>query len=201
MKDKLLSPKSHKIELHPHGGKRLERAVKPAARTDPQTVGKPVAHRLRKTRSGEDASRRGEVTGSRAGTAEVNTVERKTKSPPPSLVQKTRQKRSEQACAFFVSASAPCTVFQTTTDSGSTWTRHGVPVPPDSTGQVLVAADPTRAGTYTVAALNSSGGQFLVYVTHDSGDSWTGPATIAGNPNTTKFKTWINYSDATGPSV
>jgi TetR/AcrR family transcriptional regulator, regulator of mycofactocin system len=95
MKDKLLTPKSHKIELHPHGGKRLARAVKPAARTGPQTLGKPVAYRLRKTRSGEDALRRGEVTGSRAKTAEVNTVEWKTKSPRLSLVEKTRQRRSE----------------------------------------------------------------------------------------------------------
>jgi hypothetical protein len=99
------------------------------------------------------------------------------------------------ACAFFVStSSAPCTVFQTTTDSGSTWTRHRIPVPSDSTGQVLVAADPAVAGTYTVAVLNSSGGEFLVYVTHDSGDTWSGPATLTDNPNTTKFKAWINYS-------
>ncbi len=99
------------------------------------------------------------------------------------------------ACAVFVSASsAPCTVFQTTADSGANWTRHQVPVPSNSTGKVLVPADPALAGTYTVAVLNSSGGQFLMYVTDDSGNTWNGPATLTDNPNTTKFKAWINYS-------
>jgi hypothetical protein len=98
------------------------------------------------------------------------------------------------ACTFFVGSSAPCTVFQTTTDAGATWTRRPVPVPADSTGAVLVGADPTLPGTYTVAMLNSTGGQFRVSVTHDSGSTWNGPTTLTDNPSTTKFKTWIAYS-------
>jgi hypothetical protein len=105
------------------------------------------------------------------------------------------QSSDPAACAFFVSAaSAPCTVFQTTRNSGRTWNRHQVPVPSDSTGTVLVAADPARAGTFTVAELNSAGGAFLVYETHNFGKTWRGPATVTDNPNTTKFKPWIAYS-------
>jgi hypothetical protein len=59
------------------------------------------------------------------------------------------------ACQFFVAAPAPCTVFETTRDAGLDWTRHTVPVPSDSTGSVLAAADPAAPGTYTLAVLDS----------------------------------------------
>ncbi len=101
---------------------------------------------------------------------------------------------SSAACTFFVGTSAPCTVFETSTNSGATWSRHAVPVPANSTGSVLVAADPTDPGTSTLAVLNSTGSAFLVYLTHDNGTTWSGPTTVTDDPNTVKFKTWINYS-------
>jgi hypothetical protein len=58
----------------------------------------------------------------------------------------------------------------------------------------LVAADPAQTGTFTVAVENTTGTTFQVFVTHDNGVTWTGPATLTDNPNTIKFKPWINYS-------
>jgi hypothetical protein len=98
------------------------------------------------------------------------------------------------ACMFFVGTTAPCTVFETSTDSGASWTRHRVPVPSDSTGEVLVAADPTRAGHFSVAVLNSTSTAFLVYTTTDNGTSFTAGATVSDNTTTTKFKGWMNFS-------
>ncbi len=99
------------------------------------------------------------------------------------------------ACEFFVGvATAPCTVFQTSTDSGKNWTRHAVPVPADSSGSILVAADPSTKGTSTIAVQNAARSEFLVYVTHDDGETWDGPTTVTDTPDTLKFKAWINYS-------
>ena len=98
------------------------------------------------------------------------------------------------ACEFFVSAAAPCVVFETSTDSGMDWTRHPVPGLATSTGTILVAANPVRRGTFTVSALDAGGTRNLVVVTHDYGSSWTGPSVVTDDPGTTKFKTWINYA-------
>jgi hypothetical protein len=106
----------------------------------------------------------------------------------------TFQATTDAACMFFVSTSAPCTVFETSTDSGAHWTRHPVANLSSATGSILVAADPTIPGTYTVAALDSTGMQFLVSVTHDSGVTWSGPTSLSDDPTTAKYKAWINYS-------
>jgi len=101
---------------------------------------------------------------------------------------------SGAACSFFVGAGAPCTVFQTSTNSGATWTRHPVPVPSNSTGSVLLAADPTEAGHFTVVVMNSTGTAFLSYTTDDNGNTWVAGDTLSDDTSTTKFKTAINYS-------
>lgn len=99
------------------------------------------------------------------------------------------------SCQFFVAALAPCTVFETTRDAGVTWDRHLVPVPADSTGSIMVAADPARRGTYSLAVSNSTGTEFLVFATHDSGATWSQmPTVVTDDPNTTKFKSWMSYS-------
>jgi hypothetical protein len=97
------------------------------------------------------------------------------------------------ACALFVSGPAPCTVFQTTTDAGATWTRHSPPVPSNSQ-QPLVAADPAASGHFTLAVLNGTAGQFLVYQTRDAGATWSGPMTVTEDATKTHFKASLTYS-------
>ncbi len=118
-----------------------------------------------------------------------------TMSAAHGVLAATFRSTDSSACEFFVAAAAPCTVFETTKDAGATWSRHPVPVPPYSTGSIMVAADPKAPGTYSLAVLNSTGTEFLVYVTHDSGATWSqAPTVVTDNPNTTKFKSWMSYS-------
>lgn len=109
------------------------------------------------------------------------------------------------ACRYFLgdpAATAPCAVFQTSADSGAHWTRHPVPGLAHATSSILVAADPARKGTYTVAATDATTSEFLVYLTRDAGATWSGPAVITdGSANcpavsisACKFKPWIGYS-------
>jgi hypothetical protein len=110
---------------------------------------------------------------------------------------------SAPACAFFVQAAAPCTVFQTIAPSDLTstdpnadvsWSRHLVPnVPSNTTDGTMVAADPAEPGHFTVAVLNSTGSQFLVYRTTDSGNTWSGPTAVGNTPGV-HFKPSIAYS-------
>jgi hypothetical protein len=112
---------------------------------------------------------------------------------------------SNAACQSFLSnpaATAPCTVFETSTDSGAHWSRHSVPGLANASGSILVAADPAVPGTYTVASTDPTTTRFQVYVTHDSGADWSGPAVVtdgsascpSADVSACKFKPWINYS-------
>jgi hypothetical protein len=103
---------------------------------------------------------------------------------------------SAPACAFFVGGAAPCTVFQTSTNAGATWSRHRVPaVSTASTGinNTLVAADPSTPGHYAIAVLNSSQTAFSVFQTRDSGTTWSGPSTVA-NDGKTHWNPYLAYS-------
>jgi hypothetical protein len=113
----------------------------------------------------------------------------------------TFQALTTPACMFFVGTSAPCTVFETSTNSGKTWSRHTVPgLVAASTGSgigtsVLVAADPAIPGTFTVGALNAAQTEYLMFVTHDYGRTWSRQAAVVtDNPTTQKYKAWIDYS-------
>jgi hypothetical protein len=112
----------------------------------------------------------------------------------------TFRSTDNQACAFFVGGSAPCTVFQTSTNDGATWSRHRVqvnqvPIPSNSTGQVMLAADPTTKGHFTVAVLNGTSSRFLVYQTRDSGTTWSGPTEVFDSgPAFVKQRPWMAYS-------
>jgi hypothetical protein len=106
----------------------------------------------------------------------------------------TFNETSNAACEYFVGAAAPCAVFQTTRNAGRTWTRHLLPVPSNSTGTLWVAADPSRAGHFTVAVLNSTSTEFLVYQSWNWGRTWCGPTIVTENATTVHFKPWINYS-------
>jgi hypothetical protein len=108
----------------------------------------------------------------------------------------------QASCSFFVGNGAPssCVVFQTSTDAGATWTRHLVPTPagftPTATS-VFVGADPTTKEHFTVALLDQSGADILVYQTPDSGVTWTGGVKVSEDATKTHFAPWATYS-ATG---
>jgi hypothetical protein len=96
-------------------------------------------------------------------------------------------------------AHCPCPVFETSTDEGRTWTSHR----PAPAAQSMVRADPTHPGRY--ALLQQAGGSGLpaqpfttaaVWVTEDSGATWSGPVSVTEPGTNPHFKPWINY----GPS-
>jgi hypothetical protein len=91
-------------------------------------------------------------------------------------------------------APIPCSVFETTTDAGVTWSRHVVPAPSTYTGSPLVAADPSKAGHFAIALLMNSGAEFFVYQTIDSGNTWTGPATVSDDINKLHYHAWMAFS-------
>src|SRR5262245_16860014 len=96
-------------------------------------------------------------------------------------------------CEFFVGGAAPCTVFQTSTDAGATWTRHRVPVPFAGVSTML-AADPSTTGHFTVATLPSSRTAIHVWQTFDSGDTWSGPTLVSQDATKTHWNPWMDYS-------
>ncbi|MDD9946286.1 MAG: hypothetical protein OXU20_34900 [Myxococcales bacterium] len=108
-------------------------------------------------------------------------------------------KTDRAGCTFFGGSSArpPCVVFQTSTDSGATWSRHHVPTPTGFTPaalSVLLGADPTREGHFTVVLLDESGAEFSVYKTKDAGVSWTGPVKVTEDPAKTHFAPFVANS-------
>ena len=101
---------------------------------------------------------------------------------------------SSAACGYLVGAVGPCDVFQTTANSGVTWTRHLLPVPSDSVGTRWLAADPTRSGHFTVAVMNAASSELLVYQTFDSGTTWHGPTVVTEDTTVVHYKPWLSYS-------
>ena len=98
------------------------------------------------------------------------------------------------------SAPAPCVIFQTTRDSGVTWSRHVVPVPATATGP-MVAADPSKPGHFAVAVGMNGNTQFDVYETRDSGQSWSKPVTVTEDASKRKSYPWLNYSPTGVPGL
>ncbi|MBN1654002.1 MAG: exo-alpha-sialidase [Deltaproteobacteria bacterium] len=106
---------------------------------------------------------------------------------------------NQASCSFFVGsgATAPCTVFQTSTDAGATWSRHRVPTPAGFAPQalnVLLAADSSTKGLFTVALLKDSGSHFLVYRTPDCGETWGEPVEVTEDMNKTHFAPFVAKS-------
>jgi hypothetical protein len=95
------------------------------------------------------------------------------------------------------SAPAPCVVFQTTKDSGATWSRHLMSIPnlggSSPFEQPLVAADPSKAGHFAVA-MPVDGKEFHVYQTHDAGNTWTAPVVVTDDATKRHYHGAMAYS-------
>jgi hypothetical protein len=91
-------------------------------------------------------------------------------------------------------APCPCTVFETSTNDGATFSRHVVPtVNASAHPEVFLAADPAHKGRFALTILDSTGTENQVYTTTDAGQTWSGPAVIAELPANQQFKPWISY--------
>jgi hypothetical protein len=92
-------------------------------------------------------------------------------------------------------ATCPCVIFETSTDSGATFSRHVVPLLGASNSpSPIVAADPAGNGQYAVTVFDSTGTQLQVYVTDDSGQTWRGPTSVGEAPADQRFKPMMSYS-------
>lgn len=104
------------------------------------------------------------------------------------------------SCRFFVgqaSTGSACVVFQTSTDAGATWSRSRVPTPAGFSPaalSVFVGADPLHKEHFTVALLNESGADFLVYRTPDAGKSWSEPVRVTEDASKTHFAPYVGFS-------
>lgn len=100
-------------------------------------------------------------------------------------------------------ACSDCVVFETSRDGGADWTRHRLPagvnpasiLTTDATTlfEPYTAADPSHPGRYAVMILDPAQRQLLVYMTHDSGVTWLGPARLAEPGGQTHYDPWIAY--------
>lgn len=102
-----------------------------------------------------------------------------------------------------VACSRPCVVFETSADRGATWSRHVVTtagVPGGSVAnapavpRVAVAADPSRAGRYALLVPVDSATRLEVWLTSDSGRTWTRTEVLAAPSGDTLAKEAIAYS-------
>jgi hypothetical protein len=116
----------------------------------------------------------------------------------------------------YLAAKAPgsscttCLVFQTSRDDGATWTRHVVPAAVDGPAlgahvlnplaissslafEPYLAQDPSRPGRYAVMVFDSAQTHLLVYVTTDSGRTWSAAARLAEPGGLQRWLPWIAY--------
>lgn len=92
-----------------------------------------------------------------------------------------------------------CAVFETTNTDGKTWVRHVLPASPvlssspvPTASGLEVAADPSIKGRYAVLVPATAGLQ-EVWVTSDSGATWTRTLNIRGSGSDTLVKPWIAF--------
>jgi photosystem II stability/assembly factor-like uncharacterized protein len=107
----------------------------------------------------------------------------------------------------------PCVIFETSTDLGATWHRHVVASAAkaeaeeyscsDTLGLLasgsplycpIVAADPVHRGRYAVSKLSADSKHILVYLTRDSGRTWSKASKLGEAPANPRFKTAMAFS-------
>jgi hypothetical protein len=100
----------------------------------------------------------------------------------------------------FCGGASGCMVLQTTTNGGKTWSDY--PIPNSSNASTsgllgasgpLIAADPTKAGHFTAAWLNSTTTFLYVTQTRDGGRTWSLPTVVTQDSSKTQWKPWIDY--------
>ena len=91
-----------------------------------------------------------------------------------------------------VTCAATCTVFETTTNHGNTWSRHVIKGIQGSS-RSYVAADPAHLGRFAVLASTGSG-IYDIWLTNDRGVSWKKTKTISAGAGEGLSKPWISYS-------
>jgi len=105
------------------------------------------------------------------------------------------EEANERLCR---AAAPPCIVFETTSETASTWSRHVLPGPANATNspddQPMVAADPAKPEHFTVA-IPMNGKEYRVYQTQDSGVTWTGPVILPQDNAAKHFHPSMAYSE------
>jgi hypothetical protein len=136
-----------------------------------------------------------ERTGGAQGTNQYSGANGKAVAAAHGVLATIHVETTDAACAFFVGGTAPCIVFQTSTNAGATWNRYRVPSP-IAGQQALVAADPSwwGAGKFAVAVLDDDYSQWYVYTTTNAGVTWSGPTVVTDNSSLTHWNGWLNYS-------
>jgi hypothetical protein len=99
-----------------------------------------------------------------------------------------------------VTCTTACTVFETSADHGSTWSRHVVPVQTIVAGgaaggpRVHVAADPAHGGRFAVLVPTNSSSSLEIWVTEDTGMNWKQAKVLAAASGDTQAKWAMAYS-------
>lgn len=88
----------------------------------------------------------------------------------------------------------PCLVFGRTRDAGASWVHLRVPTSRALGSLAQVGADPMRRDTYAIVAQSRDRLTYLVYVTHDGGRSWHGPAEVDNQPRKVGYMSWVAFS-------
>jgi hypothetical protein len=94
-----------------------------------------------------------------------------------------------------VACDATCLVFETTRDKGDTWDRHVIPTVRAPAGfpvGAITAADPSTPGRFAV--LVPVVGGLEVWVTENSGDTWTLGSSVEASEGESVNKPWLAYS-------
>jgi hypothetical protein len=104
---------------------------------------------------------------------------------------------SYTAAAAAGGCAATCLVFETSTDSGATWSRNVVPlVNAQNPPSPFIAADPTGNGRFALQVFDSTGTVNQIYTTRDFGATWQGPTDVTESGGNVHFKPWVSF----GPS-
>jgi hypothetical protein len=91
-----------------------------------------------------------------------------------------------------VTCGSTCTVFETTSNQGKTWSRHVIKGIQGSS-RPSVAADPSHLGRFAVL-VSTQAGNYDIWLTQDRGVTWKKTRTINAGTGNALSKPWLSYS-------